>query len=72
MDNETHAELVRLRYSVAAMREWIATNLNAVEAQIEALLPEDQVPDRPACYDRETVRGWFKDSNQRKLKHISK
>jgi hypothetical protein len=60
MNSDTLAELHRLRYSIAAMRDWMTTNLNAMEAQIEALFPPDQPPDQTACYDREAVRGWFK------------
>jgi len=43
-------ELMRLRHAVSEMREWIVPRLNAMDAQIDALLPHEPPPERPIDY----------------------
>ncbi len=42
MDDEMKSELLRLKQSVIAIREWLVPNLNALEQSIDQLLPKDQ------------------------------
>jgi len=52
--DDTHAELIRLRHAVIAMRDWIVPNLNAIEASIDQLLPKEiyQQPTQPYSAER--------------------
>jgi hypothetical protein len=63
MDQQT-AELYKLRFEVAAIKEWLATNLGALEDQINGLLPEDTTINAPpGKYD---ARAWLKERRKAK------
>jgi hypothetical protein len=58
--DRTISELIRLRHAVVAMRDWIVPNLDALERQIDALVPKHDAPAK-TNYD---VKSWFDETSK--------
>jgi len=55
-----HAELMRIKYAIGAIRERTNQDLNAMEAEIDRLLPDDPGPGIRVPQGREARKRYWK------------